>query len=657
MAGEHVDISSEQAMDEVAARLTTVIERHGPASVAGYFGTYAGVTTNLSQPFIAAFMKALGSPLLFSPETIDKPGKSIARAMHGTWMAPLQLFDQPDVALLVGANPLQSYYGIACGHPTRWLNDRFADGLQLIVVDPRRTEIASRASVHLQPKPGHDVAILAALIHVILEEEIYDADFVAANAQGLDALRYAVAAATPASVAEQADLAADDIVRAARIFAGGRRGYACAGVGPGFAASSTLVEYLILNLETLCGHWLRAGERVPRPPSLLPVRPARAQAAPPRPWTVGDLTMPATGARNTSAGIPVGALADEILSDEPGRVRVLLSCGGSPVGAWPDQLKSIEAMNRLELLVQLDPWMSGTAQLAHYVIAPTMPYEVPAATLVVDLFQLGDYFYAPAEPHAQYTPAVVGRPEGSDVIEEWEFFYGLAQRMGLQLILDGYVNAANAPVIVDMLNKPTSDELIEALASGGRVSLAEVKRHPAGLTITDPPVLVAPKEPGWAGRLELAHPTMLADLAVALDSPRPAGGHPDVDDDFPFRLLCRRIQQTYNHSGRSAAINKRPYNPAFMHPGDMAQLGLADGDAVFIRSARASIPALVRSDPTLRPGVVSMAHGFGAGPERDSEFRTIGSPTSRLVDGSDIADQYAFMPRLSNIPVRVVPWR
>src|SRR5262249_39759440 len=156
-------------------------------------------------------------------------------------------------------------------------------GMQLIVIDPRKTDVARRATLHLQPVPGEDIAILAALINVILVESRFDAAFVAENADGLDELRATVLPFTPAAVGGRAAGAPDDIVRAARMFADATRGYAAAGVGAGFSASSTLVEYLVLNLETLCGRWLRAGERVGRTSTFVAAPQPKAQASPTRP--------------------------------------------------------------------------------------------------------------------------------------------------------------------------------------------------------------------------------------------------------------------------------------------------------------------------------------------------------------------------------------
>ena len=369
----------------------------------------------------------------FSPGTIDKPGKKIAQALHGSWMAPARGFDDPAVTLLIGINPLISFTGFPYGNPGKWLSAQQKRGMKLIVIDPRRSDVARRADLHLQPRPGEDVAILAGLLRVILEEGLHDQDFVVENAVGLDALRRAIAPFTPAEVERRADIPGADLVLAARLFAAGPRGYVMAGTGPNMAGAGTLVEYLVLALQTVCGQWMRMGERVRHPGTLLPALAPKAQAAPPRPaYGLGNL-LRVRGLGNTAAGLPTAALSDEILLAGDGQVRALLSCGGNPVGAWPDQGKTIEAMRALELLVQIDPWMSATARLAHYVIAPRIWLEVAGTTQGLDLLTRNGTGYGQVDAYGQYSPALVDPPPDSDLIEEWQFFYRLARSMGLAL--------------------------------------------------------------------------------------------------------------------------------------------------------------------------------------------------------------------------------
>jgi anaerobic selenocysteine-containing dehydrogenase len=99
-----------QAVEEIAECLTTIKAKHGSRAIASYWGTMA-VRSALTTPILEAFMTGVGSPMRFNPNTIDKPGKGIARALHGSWQAPAQGFDRPDVAVLVGINPLVSFQG------------------------------------------------------------------------------------------------------------------------------------------------------------------------------------------------------------------------------------------------------------------------------------------------------------------------------------------------------------------------------------------------------------------------------------------------------------------------------------------------------------------------------------------------------------------
>jgi anaerobic selenocysteine-containing dehydrogenase len=159
------------AVEEIAGVLRRLLDDHGPRSIASYSGTMA-VTGAAVKPFVGAFMDAIDSPMRFTAETIDKPGKPIAKAILGDWMAPPYDFHDPEVAVFVGLNPLVAYQGIPSGHPGKWLRAATDRGLKLIVIDPRRTEIARRAFLHLQPRPGHDAEILAGMLRVVLEEDL-----------------------------------------------------------------------------------------------------------------------------------------------------------------------------------------------------------------------------------------------------------------------------------------------------------------------------------------------------------------------------------------------------------------------------------------------------------------------------------------------------
>jgi anaerobic selenocysteine-containing dehydrogenase len=392
------------------------------------------------------------------------------------------------------------------------------------------------------------------------------------------------------------------------------------------------------------------------PGTLSPPLSAKAQAVPPFQSYGFGLPLTVRGLADTLAGPSTAALPDEILNESEHQVRALISAGGNPVAAWPDQLKVIEALDSLELLVQIDPWMSATARRAHYVIAPKLSLEMPAMTSLFDMLPAGAPGKGWPQPYGQYTPAIVDPPAGSDLICEWELFYGIAQRIGLQLQLrpidmNGPTGTAYP---VDMSVKPTDDDLFALLTRDARVPLDVVKQFPHG-AIFPADIRVAAKDPGWVHRLNVGHPEMLADLAMV------AGESSDdraswASPAFPLRLISRRLHSRYNSGGHQLPklLAKDPTNHAYMHPDDLAALDLAPGDVVEISSARATILGIVEADTTLLPGLVSMTHSFGDAPDRDDEVRTIGGPTCRLCDVDDAYDPYSGQPVMSNIPVAVL---
>jgi anaerobic selenocysteine-containing dehydrogenase len=637
-------IPVEQAMDEIGQRLAVIVAEHGPRSLATYYGTQ--LQNVPANPMMRAFMAALGSPMSFAASSVDKPGRPIAWAMLGRWMAPHVGFDRPRVALLLGINPfVNGLGGLPAGHPGTWLAEQLAAGMELIVVDPRRTDIAKRATLFLQPRPGHDIEILAAMLRVVLAEQRYDIEFVRENVRNLASLEQAVAPFAPARVAADAGLEEADLVQAARIFADAGRGYAVAGTGPHMAGRGTLLEYLALCLDTVCGHWQRAGETVRTTGVLGAPRAAAAQAIDPAPaYGFGERSR-VRGLGMSAAGMPSATLAEEILLDGPGQVRALISCGGNPVAALPDERQTIEALEHLDLLVQVDPWMSATAKLAHYVIAPKMSPEMIGTTLKIETASHGYATgYGFSDDYAQYSAPVVDPPPGSEVIEDWELFYGLAQRLGLPLRL---ISQGGTEFDVDMREPPDAEALVELLSTGSRVPLSEVKSRPGGgFFPATPPVVVQPKEPGWNGRLDVGNRDMLIELAnrARREQVRASG--------FPFRLLCRRMPHIVNSSYNArAAAGRGSENAAFVHPDDLAEMALTPGDLVEIESAHAAVTAVVDADPALRRGTVSMSFGFGSPPCKDHLARTLGASAARLLSTREDPDPFSGQPVMSSVPV------
>jgi anaerobic selenocysteine-containing dehydrogenase len=656
------DIASESAMDEIAEKIAAIVAKHGPRSVAVYGGT-GQVSTPVAPSVAVSFLMGIGSPMHFTSSTIDQPGKHIAMAAHGLWGAGELNFNTADSWIIVGANPVISKASGAPGNnPAQRLKEAVERGTKLIVIDPRVTETAKRAHIHLQAKPGEDPTVLAGLLNVIISENLYDQAFIKEDIDGFEALTESVALFTPEYVAERAAIDADQLIAAARAYASAvgkksRGGAVTMGTGPNMSLHGSLSEYLGYCLMSVCGYWSRAGEKVTKPNVLTPAYIAKAQARPPyKGWDYPE-KMRVRNLTKTASGMPTAALSDEMLLEGEGQVKVLICLAGNPMMAWPDQNKAYKALKNLELLVVLDYHMTATAELAHYVIPPKLSLETPATTQLCEGNKHYGYGLGFDEPYASYAPAVVEPPEGADVVEEWAFFYGLGQRMGLSLFVasqtgwDKFQESSPAFAFLDMKNKPTTDELHENLTANARIPLAEVKKHRGG-KIYNVSETVQPKDPDFQGKLCVGNAMMMQELAGVFLEPAP---NPKLSSKFPFRLVCRRQNSVINSAGREIkkSLGKK-YNPAYMHPEDLTNLGLSSGDTVLLSSPHSAIRGIVEPDASLLKGIISMTHAFGGNPgDDDDRVSEIGSNTGRLVSVESDYDPITGIPLMSNIPIRV----
>jgi anaerobic selenocysteine-containing dehydrogenase len=637
--GTFTEVSSAEALDDIAARIRRIIDEHGPRAVASYTGTGA-FQNAISMPAAVAFHRGIGSPSFYTSITIDQPAHLTARLRMGSWEAGWQNFRDADVLLAVGYNPLVSSYAPAGGlqgtNPFVTLRRAKARGMQLIVIDPRRSELASNADLWLQVKPGEDPTLLAGLVRVILDEDLHDREFCDRWVGQLDELRAAVAPFTPEYVAERCEVPAGDVVRAARMFAAGPRGTAGTGTGPNMAAHSTLMEHLTLTLNAICGRVNREGDTLESGNFLVPGDTRRAQVVPP--------SDPAPGTPHRVKGLSgmpgemlTNVLAEEILLPGEGQVRCLVVCGGNPVVAFPDQVKTIAALRDLELLVVIDHRMTASAELAHYVLPPRLELERADVAAVMDRRY--------AAPYVSYTPAVLA-PEG-DCMSEWEVFAGIAARLGTSMPLPG----GDLP-----LDGSADDELMLDLAFAmGRMSMAEMREH-RGQILHDREVRVVAPDPAATGRFAVAPPDVVVEMAEVRAEHTGAEVLDGFDDGaYPFRLVSRRLKHVLNSLGRELPGLARvgTTNAAYLHPDDLADLGAVDGDLLEITSPTGSVLAVAEGSDTVKRGVISMAHSWG-GAITDEDVRTEGSPTNRLCTVDSGWDRLNGMAIQSAIPVSVL---
>jgi anaerobic selenocysteine-containing dehydrogenase len=630
------ETSMDGALDDVAARLSGIIAQHGPRSVGIFLGTQCWFNA-LSAPAAQAFAAAIDTPCVFGTMTIDQSAKWVANERMGSFNGGPQRFEGSDVWLLMGTNPLVSVMGgpstsgFANQNPAKALRDAKANGMKLIVIDPRRTETARHADLFIQPRPGHDAEIAAAILHVVLREHWHDREFCDRYVSGVEDLRAAVAPFTPECVAASADVPAGQLVEAARIFAAeSRRGRAGTGTGPNMGPHSNIAEHLVQCLNVLCGRFLREGELIPNPGVLQPARPRHADVTPAvRSYENGPKSR-RLGLGRINGEMMSAELADEMLMPGEGRIRALICVGGNPAVALPEQSKAVAALKSLDLLVTIDPRLSATARLADYVITPTLAFERHDHTGYLEpQFQV---------PYARYAEPVVKAPADAELIDDWQVFWEFARRAGIAMQLGGLVARAGEAT-------PDTETMLAATSANSRVPLATVRASHGG-EIFPVDMRVLPARPDRHARLELIAPDIAAEIAAVaedLNAPRADG---------ELLLTVRRAREFINslltEDGRSRA--RIPENPAYLHPEDLDRLGFSEGERVTVRSASGALTAIATADPDLRPGLVSMTHCWGLGIDDPA---AVPEATSALVSSNTNVQTINGMPVMTAIPVRV----
>jgi len=639
--GSFRDISTAEALKLAGEQMKKMVEEHGPHSIAVYCGTNAFQNSAVLGTSYA-FAQGIGSRNWYTSVTVDQPAKVFTTARYGMWMGGGNAFTESDVAMFVGNNPIVSHYsgGMPTSSPSRGLRDAKARGLKVIVADPRVSEMGKLADIYLPVKPGEDPALLAGMLNVIFEEKLYDQNFVAAHVDGVEELEAAVKHMTPDIAAKRAGVEKDQLVAAARMFAGANKGRVVTGTGPEMAGNGTLTEYLVASLNILCARFNQEGERVSAPMVFNPLMggPKKAQVAPKMPtFGEGFPKSRIRGLGHLGKEMPCNVLADEILTPGEGQVRALISIGGNPEIAFPDQQKVRRALDECELFIQIDPWMSASARRADMILAPSMCLEREDINNVSDAFT--------EEAYGHYTEAMV--PPPGDTMDEYEMLWWLAKHMGIEMNFPGGpVSMETCPDKATVLDLISEGSLLKP--SKAKADAAALERKGAAITYDELHPVVGPADPDAQEKFDLNAGAMPSELIeYAANDP--------VESGFDFRLISRRSKHRYNSNGHTfpKLVEKMPTNPAFFNPADLAAAGIEDGAIIEISSPTASIFGLAKADDKVRPGVISMSHAFGDSEAGKDDVMTKGGSTNRLIVDNDHIDPITGQAMQSAIPVKI----
>jgi anaerobic selenocysteine-containing dehydrogenase len=629
--------SWEDSLDDIAARIAAIVRSSGPDAVAVYqgnptaFSWAAAVSTT-------ALARVIGTGRLYTASSIDCAERFVvADLCYGhPLLVTIPDLSRTRLALLLGANPVVSTWAQLTSIP-RWRDDVAAlrrAGGAFVVVDPRRTETADLADEHLAIRPGADLDLLLALVRVILDEGRERQDFLERHTSGLGAARAAIAGYTVERAAERTGIEAATIARLARRFASEPASFAAGHSGITMNPRGSLAEWAILLLNAVCG-------RIDAPGGLL-FHPGIVDLV-----SLGDLLLdrdapPPDGVspptRKILDDLPCAGLAGAI---ERGSVRALLLVAGNPAVTFPDSSRVRRALERLDLLVAIDPYRNESSDRAHYLLPPPSMLEREDCVLLSSSFL--------ATPYAQWTPAIVAPPEG--VRDEWWISRELARRLrrlpsrepraAARRRLRMVAARAFARLLLALGPRST---LAALLALRGSVSLPQLRRSPHGRLLEELRAgELLPRLRTHDRRIALAPPPIL-ELLSRDDSLRPVS-----DPAYPFTLLSRRrrggMNSWLNHLGCARGADATP--TAEIHPDDAASLRIAEGSWMRIESRRGAFEATARRSRRVSRGVLSVSHSVATREPGRSR-----AAFNEVVDGDDV-EPLTGLPRFNGTAVRV----
>ncbi|MCA9599840.1 MAG: molybdopterin-dependent oxidoreductase [Myxococcales bacterium] len=625
--GSFEALSWEQALREIAARLSKVRDEHGGETIFYYGG--GGQGNHLPGAYSSATRRVLGSRYRSSALAQEKTGEFwIAHRMMGSMTRAD--FEHADVALFIGKNPWHSH---SIQRARVVLKELSADPERtLIVIDPRRTETAKLADIHLQVKPGTDAWLLSALIATLVQENLVDHEFVAAHASGVDAVLGAFSAIDIGKYAARAGVAEEAVRSAARTIGKAARLSTMEDLGVQMNHHSTLASYLHRLLWMLTGNLGKPGTHyIPTP--LID-------------FTNGELKRksPVVGAPVIGGLVPCNVIAEEILTDHPKRFRAMIIEAANPVHSLADSQRMREALEALDTVVVIDVAMSETARAADYVLPAATQFEKAEATFFnfefpANYFHLRRRMMSPpegplpeAEIHARLCEALGAYSEAdlAPLVEAAKSGLSAYAAAFVQHVLgNSKLSGVASAILYRTLGPALPEDLREGAVLFGLV-FAFAMQHSDAMTRAghagpaelfqamldgETGIVLAVDE--WKdvlGRIATPDQKLALALDDMLEEVKKLEAEPAaLDDAFPFVLSAgERRSFTANTIIRDPSWRKKDAEGALrVSPADASALGVSTGDRLRLTTKRGSTVVAVEVSDTMQPGHVSLPNGLG----------------------------------------------
>ena len=607
--GTFMEISRQQALDEIAAKIDQLRQSHGARSIGVWKGE--GMGFHQQEEYVRRFAHALGSPNYFSNDSACYNSRFLGYSLVTGFWNSFPEFSDADLILLFGTNP-------PICHPPfmREFADARQRGAKLIVIDPRLNPIACYADIFAQPYPGTDGALAWGLIRYLIETKSYDFDLAERYSIGLEKIARYAERFTPQYVEEQSGIYRDVVIDIAEMIVKYRPRMS---IFPGTGLEH--YENGVNNVRTLASLSCLAGALDISCGLFWPEEMAR------RKLTLYD-ELPLLDEK------PIGAdkfpvlydrrkechsmtAMDYMLGNGEYALKGLIISAANPAVTNPNTRKVQEALSNLDLLVVNDLFLTKTAQLAHYVL--------PGASFL----ERSEIHFHPKHQMVTLTQKVA---EIADVKDDYQLWHDLAHRLGFG---EKYFPWQNEEEVMRWILEPSG------------ISLEELRKHPEGFVYK--PVQYKKYKtrplPTPSGKIEFTSPYLKKFGLSEIPEYIPPYHMRHKSKDFPFILTTGARKSLFYHSRHQNIARFRTVHPTAeveIHPADATDLGIKDQEVVRIVSeiGALEIPAKIVSRSELRKGVIEIYHGWEA-------WRV------NFVTHDDINDPISGFPLLKGVPVRI----
>jgi anaerobic selenocysteine-containing dehydrogenase len=641
--GTFEEVSWETAVSEIAAKIKSIRKAHGGHAFAYYGG--GGQGNHLGGAHSGSLRVAMGTRYVYTALAQEKTGGFwVDGKLFGDQAChPTEDVEHADFLMVIGANPWQSH-----GFPKarQVLQEIAKDPARtLVVVDPRRTETAGRADVHLAVRPGGDAHLMLAMLGTIVQEGLYDRDFLEKRTVGFEELAELLRTIPVDEYAREAGTDPGVVRAVARNYAKAERACIRTDLGLEHSPHSTLNTYLSKLLYLVTGHFGKPGTNVLHSMIAPLVKHSKDPGQ-------GGRTTKVTGAVEIGGLYPPNVLPLEIDTDHPDRIRAVIVESGNPLVTGADTQAYRAAFKKLELLVVIDVALTETARMADYVLPAATQFEKYEATFFnlefpANYFHLRRPLLEPAgeslpepEIHRRLAVALGALPTSFPLLEAVARIDRRFPRLRLFPLALG-LSLKRRPQLRAHLPLLLHETLGKALPNGARsaavlwglcqnfvgrygkkcVERAGIQDKGAGIgealfqRILNSPsgTLISVHEYGetWSfikhpdGKIHLAIPQMLEEIRQLVPE--------ETDAEYPLVLQAgERRSYNANTIYREKSWRKQdPEGSLKVHPEDAGRLGLRDGGRAWCESPRAAVCALVSVTDEVRPGLVSLPHGFG----------------------------------------------